>query len=114
MSRRARIAAATLALLSLLWLLALPLAASAEVLSIPRARDRAEAFAARTCAHDDSCARSGVQGCHRQSDRVVICRIYDHRKTEAQGNFLCTRLVRLGYDRRTGRVPVTGVSDWSC
>ena len=44
----------------------------------------------------------------------MLCRIFDHRKTDEQGNFVCTRLIRLALDPRTRRVPVTGVSDWDC
>ena len=83
-------------------------------LSIPVARERAQRFAAQTCQHDRSCADSGVLGCRRQHDRVVLCRIFDRRQTDRQGNFVCARLVRLSLDPRTRRVPVTGVSDWRC
>jgi hypothetical protein len=85
-----------------------------EGLSLPLARARAAAFAENTCSHDKSCARSGVQGCRRLADRVVLCRIFDHRRTEAQGSFLCRRLVRLALKPRQHRVPVTGVSGWEC
>lgn len=85
-----------------------------ERLTIPKARERAAAFAGRTCAHDTSCARSGVQNCRRLSDRVVLCRIFDHRKTDEQGNFVCTRLVRLALRLPERKIPVTGVSDWDC
>lgn len=108
--------AARIALLGLLTftLATAPFAAAADQLTIPRARDRAAAYADQTCSHDASCARSGVQTCRRQSGRIVICRIFDHRKTDIQGSFLCTRLVRLALDLRTNRVPVTGVSSWEC
>jgi hypothetical protein len=89
-------------------------ALAAEKLAIPAARERATAYADRTCDHDASCAKAGVQSCRRQEDRIALCRIYDHRKTEDQGNFLCTRLIRLQFDPATGRIPVTGVSDWDC
>jgi hypothetical protein len=95
-------------------LVALPAVAAAEQLSLHRARERAEVFAESTCAHDKSCARSGVAECRRQGDRVALCRIYDHRRTDEQGSFRCTRLVRLSLDPRTNRVPVTGVSGWDC
>jgi len=109
-SRALRIALATAALFAFL---ALP-AQAGEKLSIADARERAERYAETTCEHDDSCASSGVQNCRRHSNRVVLCRIYDHRKTEDQGNFLCTRLIRLSLKPKTGKIPVTGVSDWSC
>lgn len=88
-------------------------ASAGEKLTIPAARERAAGFAENTCAHDASCHRAGVRDCRRQSDRVVLCRIFDHRKTEEQGNFVCTRLIRLGM-KPNGRIPVTGVGDWSC
>lgn len=96
-----------------LLLLAAAPASAGEKLSIPAARERAIVFAENTCAHDDSCHSAGVQNCRRQSNRVVLCRIFDHRKTEEQGNFVCTRLIRLGL-KPSGRIPVTGVGDWSC
>ncbi len=108
MSRRAGLLLAGAALL----LLTVPTANAGEKLTIPAARERAAAFAANTCAHDDSCARSGVQNCRRLSDRIVLCRIFDHRKTEEQGNFVCTRLVRLALQPPSVRV--TGVGDWGC
>ena len=92
---------------------ALPAEAGVK-LTIPAARERAAAFAANTCAHDKSCAGSGVRGCRRHSERVVLCRIFDHRKTEEQGNFVCTRLVRLALKPPSPRVLVTGLSDWAC
>lgn len=83
-------------------------------LSIPDARERAAMFAERTCNHDERCASAGVQSCRRHRSRVVFCRIFDHRKTKAQGNFVCTRLIRLSMHPLTGRIPVTGVGGWSC
>jgi hypothetical protein len=97
-----------------LFLLVAPPASAGEKLSIPVARERAATFAESTCAHDDSCAGSGVQNCRRLSDRVVLCRIFDHRKTAEQGNFACTRLVRLALKPPSRRVDVTGVGDWDC
>jgi hypothetical protein len=91
-----------------------PLAAATDKLPISVARERAARFAENTCSHDKSCARSGVKSCRRHSAHIVLCRIFDHRKTEAQGRFVCTRLVRLALDTRTNRVPVTGVSSWHC
>ncbi len=100
---------------STVFALAVPQAdGKAKQLPIPVARERAAAFAENTCAHDKSCARSGVQSCRRQSDHIALCRIYDHRKTDEQGNFVCTRLVRLAQKPHTHRVAVTGVSDWVC
>ena len=56
----------------------------------------------------------GVLGCRHQRDRVVLCRIFDRRGTERQGNFVCSRLVRLSLDPRSRRVPVTVLSSWRC
>lgn len=109
MSRRV---AAPLAVAALLLLGAAP-ASAGEKLTIPAARERAAGFAENTCAHDSSCHKAGVSNCRRQSDRVVLCRIFDHRKTEEQGNFVCTRLIRLGM-KPDGRIPVTGVGNWTC
>jgi hypothetical protein len=83
-------------------------------LTVAAARERAATFAERTCRHDENCAGAGVKNCRRQSRRVVICRIFDLRKTIHQGNFICTRLVRLALQPGVGRVPVTGVGLWSC
>lgn len=89
-------------------------ASAGETLSIPAARERAASFAERTCAHDASCAHSGVRNCRRLRDRVVLCRIFDHRKTGKQGNFVCTRLVRMALRLPARKIPVTGLSDWDC
>ena len=110
MSRALRIALATAALFAFF---VLP-AQAGEKLSIADARERATKYADNTCEHDSSCAKAGVQNCRRHSDRVVLCRVFDHRKTEEQGNFVCTRWVRLSLKPKTGKIPVTGVSDWSC
>lgn len=109
-----RAPAILLAVVALLALSAVPTLAAGKKLTIPAARERAAQYADTTCKHDDSCAKAGVQNCKRHSDRVVLCRIYDHRKTQEQGNFLCKRWVRLSLQPKTGRIPVTGVSDWSC
>lgn len=111
MTRTARIALAGLAAVALV---AVPAVAAAERLSMSTARERAEVFAESTCAHDKSCARSGVADCRRQGDRIILCRIFDHRRTEEQGSFRCTRIIRLALEPRTHRVPVTGISSWDC
>jgi hypothetical protein len=112
LTRVLRIACAGCAVLVLASLF--PLAAGADELSVSRAKERAAKYAESTCAHDKSCARASVKSCRRQSRHVVLCRVFDHRKTEAQGRFVCTRLIRLSLDPRTHRVPVTGVSSWDC
>ncbi|MFL5872182.1 MAG: hypothetical protein ACJ75T_01730 [Solirubrobacterales bacterium] len=111
MSRRLGLLPAAAALLLLL---IAPSANAGEKLAIPAARERASSFAENTCAHDEACHNAGVQNCRRASDRVVLCRIFDHRKTEEQGSFLCTRLVRLALQPPSQKVRVTGVSDWTC
>ena len=110
MSRRLVLLLAAAALL----LVSAPPALAGEKLSIPDARERAGTFAASTCEHDSSCHNAGVQNCRRLADRLVLCRIFDHRKTDEQGNFLCTRLVRLARQPPEPGVKVTGVSDWTC
>jgi len=104
----ALVAAASLLLVSA------PPALAGEKLSIPAARERASSFAENTCEHDSSCRNAGVQNCRRLADRLVLCRIFDHRKTDKQGNFLCTKLVRLALQPPDPGVKVTGVSDWTC
>lgn len=93
-------------------------ASAAGKLPIPVAAKRAEAFAERTCKHDDNCARSGVSNCKRQKPRVVLCRIFLHRRTAAQGHYRCTRLVRLVPARKSHQqarhARVSGVGRWSC
>lgn len=89
-------------------------AAVAARLPISVAKERSAAFADHTCAHDKSCVESGVLNCRRQSRHIVFCRIFDRRKTEAQGGFVCSRLIRLALNPRSHRVPVTGISRWNC
>lgn len=110
MSRRLALLLAAASLL----LVSAPPALAGETLSIPDARERADTFAESTCNHDSSCHNAGVQNCRRLANSVVLCRIFDHRKTGEQGNFLCTRLVRLARKPPEPGVQVTGVSDWTC
>jgi hypothetical protein len=88
--------------------------AAALKLSVDRAADRSRDFAERTCARDKHCVRSGVLNCKRHSPKVVLCRIFDERKTRVQGRYRCERLIRLSLDPRTRRLPVTGLGDWHC
>lgn len=88
--------------------------AVARKLPIPVARKQAASFAKRTCTRDDSCIRSGVSNCRRQRARVVLCRIFLKRKTDVQGRYRCTRLVRLSLIPRTRHAKVTGVGRWRC
>jgi hypothetical protein len=101
------------AVLALTWVLAIP-ALAAVKLPVQTAADKAFVFAKHTCAHDQNCTRYGVTNCHRQSLHVVLCRIFDERSTEAQGNYHCTRLVRVALDPVTYRIVVTGQAPWQC
>lgn len=102
-----------LAVLALTWVMAIP-ALAAVKLPIQTAANKAFIFAKHTCAHDQNCVRYGVTNCNRQSLHVVLCRIFDERSTEAQGNYHCTRLVRIALDPVTYRIVVTGQADWQC
>jgi hypothetical protein len=111
--RLERLLGAALAVVALIALAALP-AAAALRLSIPTAEERSLAFAKSTCERDVRCIRYGVMNCRRGSLRVVFCRIFDERHTELQGRYRCHRLIRLGFDPRTRRKPVTGLGRWHC
>ena len=113
MNRRLRLLIISLVSLAMFLSVSLP-AEGAAKLPIHAAREKALTFAENICAHDKSCANAGVKNCRRLSDRIVLCRIFDHRKTDKQGNFVCTRLVRLALKPGSHRVSVTGVGDWSC
>ena len=92
-------------------------AGAAGKLPVPVAAHRAAAFAESTCKHDDNCARSGVSNCKRQKPRVVLCRIFVHRRTAAQGHYRCTRLIRLVPARNKlhpKHAKVSGVGRWQC
>jgi hypothetical protein len=104
--------AATLAACAALGALAGP--AAALKLQIERASDRSLDFAERTCKRDRHCFRSGVLNCKRQSPQVVLCRIFDERRTQVQGRYRCERLIRLTLDPRSRRLPVTGLGRWHC
>jgi hypothetical protein len=87
--------------------------AVAAKLPVPLASERSSRFAKGTCDRDKHCVRYGVLNCRRQSRRVVLCRIFDERKTEVQGRYRCNRLVRVGLDP-PHRTPVTGLGRWHC
>jgi hypothetical protein len=110
--RAARPLAAGLVLCAALGALAGP--AMALRLSIDRAGDRSLDFAERTCTRDKHCVRFGVLNCRRQSRHIVLCRIFDERKTAVQARYRCDRLIRLSLDPRTRRLPVTGLGRWHC
>jgi hypothetical protein len=94
--------------------LSVPASNAARKLSVPAAANRAAAFAARTCKHDASCARHGVSNCRRKRARVILCRIFIRRRTEIQGHYRCTRLVRLSSVPGTRKAKVTGLGRWDC
>jgi hypothetical protein len=108
--RRLSIGVASLAAVLVL---ARPAVAAGE-LSISAAAAKSAVFAEHTCAHDRLCVGHGVSNCYRQHPRVVFCRIVIRRHTEAQGKYRCSRLIRLGFNPKTHRVPVTGLGRWHC
>jgi hypothetical protein len=83
-------------------------------LTIPRAIERAGVFAESTCKQDESCVHSGVLNCNRKGKLVVHCRIFDERRTDAQGNYRCNREIRMVMDPKTRRAPVNGLGRWHC
>ena len=56
----------------------------------------------------------GILNCRRQSGHIVLCRIFDERKTPVQARYRCKRLIRMTLDPRTSRLPVTGLGRWHC
>jgi hypothetical protein len=88
--------------------------AAALKLPLERAEQRSLDFAERTCARDKHCVRFGVLNCRRQGPKVILCRIFDERRTRVQGRYRCERLIRMSLEPRTRRLPVTGLGDWHC
>lgn len=111
--RLERLLGAAFVVVALAALAALP-AAAALRLSIPAAEERSLTFAKNTCERDKHCIRYGVMNCRRGGLRIVFCRIYDERHTKLQGRYRCHRLIRLGFDPRSRRKPVTGLGRWHC
>jgi hypothetical protein len=95
-------------------LAALAAPAAAVKLSFERAEKRSLDFAERTCARDKHCVDFGVLNCRRHAPKVILCRVFDERRTRIQGRYRCERLVRMSLDPRTLRLPVTGLGDWHC
>ena len=93
---------------------ALAAPAAALKLEVERAAARSLDFAERTCTRDHQCIRSGVLSCRRQARKVVLCRIFDERRTDVQGRYRCERVIRLTLNPHTRRVPVTGLGRWHC
>lgn len=107
-----RLAISAVALCAVLGIFASP-AGAAVKLPVRVAAEKSFVFAKHTCAHDKNCVRYGVLNCRRQSLHVVLCRIFDERKTEAQGRYECNRLIRVALDP-SYRVVVTGLGNWEC
>jgi hypothetical protein len=107
-----RLLAAPIALCVALGALAVP--AAALRLPIDKADARALGFAEGTCHRDRLCRSYGVLNCRRQAPHVVLCRIFDQRRTRAQGRYRCERLIRMTLDPRTRRIPITGLGRWHC
>ncbi|SRR6266516_6662771 len=108
-----RLVSAALALCVVLAVLAMP-ATAAVKLPVRVAAEKSFLFAKHTCAHDQNCVRYGVLNCRRQSQHVVLCRIFDERSTAAQGKYECNRLIRVVLDPSTYRILVTGLGPWHC
>jgi hypothetical protein len=98
----------------LIGLLAGPAAAGKPKLTIPRASEKADRFAEKTCKRDDNCVGSGVLNCNRKGNLVVHCRIFDDRHTDAQGKYRCHREIRMVMNPDNNRVPVNGLGRWHC
>lgn len=88
--------------------------AAALKLPVERAKQRSLDFAERTCARDKHCVSFGVLNCRRQRPQVVLCRIFDERRTRIQGRYRCERLIRMSLDPVSRRLPLTGLGDWHC
>jgi hypothetical protein len=108
-----RTAALALTALGLLGMAGPALAGDVK-LTITRASERAEMFAESTCKQDANCVGSGVLNCHRKGRLVVHCRIFDDRRTDAQGSYRCNREIRMVMDPDTRRAPVNGLGRWHC
>src|SRR6478735_1485653 len=101
-SRKSPLAASRRAVFALALLATLAIGSGSALagpkLSIGAAAERSERFAERICDRDRHCVRHGVLNCRRQSRRVALCRIFDERKTRAQGRYECSRLIRVALD----------------
>lgn len=92
---------------------AAPSANGAE-LTVPAASEKAATFAGNTCDRDKSCILDGVLNCRSHTPHVAFCRIFLKRRTDVQGVYACSRLIRLSIDHRTHRVRVSGLGRWHC
>jgi hypothetical protein len=108
-----RLVALTMAVLALAGVLAVPATAAVQ-LTVQGAADQSMNYAHNTCNHDPHCVRYGISNCSRQSLHVVLCRMFVERATADQGDYGCTKLVRVSLDLYRGRAVVTGNGDWSC
>jgi hypothetical protein len=93
--------------------LAIPATAAVQ-LTVRGAADKSMAYAEHTCDHDPHCVRYGVTNCSRAGLHVVLCRMYLDRETAEQGDYSCTKLVRVSLDTFRDRAVVTGNGDFSC
>ena len=108
-----RFLALSMATLALAGALAVPAGAAVQ-LTVQGAADKSMNYASNTCNHDPHCVRYGVTNCRRQSLHVVLCRIAVERATAGQGDYSCTKLVRVALNLYDYRTVVTGDGDWSC
>jgi hypothetical protein len=107
-----RFLAASMATLIAAGVLALPAGAAIQ-LTINGAAQKTMNYAQSTCDHDPHCVRYGVSNCNRQGLHVVLCRFYLDRETAAQGDYTCTKLVRVAL-APDYRPVITGTGDFSC
>jgi hypothetical protein len=108
-----RFLALSMAALVICGVLAIPAAAAVQ-LTIRGAADKSMVYAQQTCDHDPHCVRYGVSNCSREGLHVVLCRMYLDRETAGQGDYSCTKLVRVSLDTFRDRAVVTGNGDFSC
>lgn len=108
-----RLMAVSMTALVLSGVLAVPATAAVQ-LTVSGAANRSMAYAEHTCDHDPHCVRYGVSNCSRQALHVVLCRIFLERATAGQGQYGCSKLVRVALDLYRGRAVLTGDGDWSC
>jgi hypothetical protein len=107
-----RFLALSMAALVVAGALAVPAAAAVQ-LTINGAAEKSASYAQNTCNHDPHCVQYGVTNCSRQGLHVVLCRIFLERATAGQGDYACTKLVRVALNPYY-RAVVTGTGDFSC
>jgi hypothetical protein len=107
-----RFLALSIAALAVAGALAVPASAAVQ-LTINGAAEKSMSYAEHTCDHDPHCVQYGVSNCNRQGLHVVLCRIALERATADQGDYVCTKLVRVALDPYY-RPVITGTGDFSC